>query len=440
MDTLVYALAFFPLIILIALTVHEGGHLLAAKALGIKPAAFQIGLGPKLFVRYTGKTRVRIPEGQPVPEPGQLIRYWANPEEKPGGITEAAMWQPSLRGVKNRNRVYSKDEIKEIVRQAGELNRTYPSFNARVKSVEGNVIAAADMEWSLAAFPVAAMVQVSEDPAHRAKNCFNTAKWRSQMLVIAAGALANIALLGAVIMLMALIPSSRQAMLVREVAPGSPAESAGIRPGDVITRGGSRLFPAGPQLREEIGKARAAGRSLGITVSRQGKPLNLSVPLGPDVTAIGIRYETGAISSRTGGSIIGRFTNLTRTYANALTNVFHHSGITRKGEDGERAVTGIIHGGATAGQVVKVAGLQGFLAMLGVITMSMAIINLLPVPPLDGYQLVLRSLRAFKGGRPLNEKAERAVALSGMAAIMTAALYLMYQDIAALLAQHPPIP
>ena len=103
-------------------------------------------------------------------------------------------------------------------------------------------------------------------------------------------------------------------------------------------------------------------------------------------------------------------------------------------------MTGIIHGGATAGQVVKVAGLQGFLAMLGVITMSMAIINLLPVPPLDGYQLVLRSLRALKGGRPLNEKAERAVALSGMAAIMAAVVYLMLQDIAALLSQSPTIP
>lgn len=434
METLLYALAFFPLIILIALTVHEAGHLLAARLLGIKPVSFQIGLGPRLFAFHTGSARALVPEGQPVPEPGRLIRYWTSPPAEPGGLPVVELWQPSLRGVKNRSRVYTPEETKEIVRQAGAMNRKFPGFNARVKSASGNVITVADLEWSLAALPVAAMVQVSEDPSNRARDCFNAAGWRRQMLVIAAGSMANAALLGLVIMLMALMPLNRQAMLVREVEPQSPAQAAGIRPGDVITRSGNRLFPGGPELREQIAQAQNAGRDrLGLTVSRQGKPLNLSVPLAAGRPAIGVSYETGTITSRTEESVIGRFLNLSRTYVNALTSIFHDSGIAPKGE--ERAVTGIIQGGATAGQAVRVAGLQGFLAMLGVITMSMAIVNLLPVPPLDGYQLVLRSLRALKGGRPLNEKAERAVALSGMAAILTAVIYLMYQDIAALLSQ-----
>ena len=71
--------------------------------------------------------------------------------------------------------------------------------------------------------------------------------------------------------------------------------------------------------------------------------------------------------------------------------------------------------------------------MLGVITMSMAIINLLPIPPLDGYQAVIRSLRALKGGQPLNPRVERLVTITGLAAIAAAAVYLALQDIIILL-------
>ena len=65
--------------------------------------------------------------------------------------------------------------------------------------------------------------------------------------------------------------------------------------------------------------------------------------------------------------------------------------------------------------------------------MGAAIINLLPVPPLDGYRIAMQSLEAVRQGRPVNPQVERAMTLSGLAVILMAGIYLIISDIIHLL-------
>lgn len=417
MESLLYALAFFPLIILTALTVHEAGHLAAAIVCGVKPVSFQIGLGPKMLAVHAGKNHVKIPPG-PHPAPGSVIHYWASGLEKDN--TEAVHWRYAGK----------KREITEAER---ELNRTLPRFTARVRTAREGEITAADLELALCAIPLAAMVHLAEAPENRTPGSFNAAGWPKQMLIILAGAAANALLLLAVMAALALLPVNRPAIIVREVEPQSPAQAAGLQPGDVITRSGNTLLPGPAQLRQTVADARGKSQDLSLTVSREGEPLHLTVPHRADRDTIGIRFETGRITSGAGENLADRFLNIGKTYGSALAAVFHHTGIRPQQDADAPPVNGIVMAGAATGQAINAAGVQGFLAMLGVITMSMAIINLLPVPPLDGYQLVTRSLRALKGGRPLNARAERLITALGLAAIAAAAVYLALQDIIILL-------
>ena len=88
-STLLYAMTFIP-ILLITLTVHEGGHFLAARLLRVKTTCFQIGVGPRLFTKYTGKTRIQLQDGEEAPKPGQKIHVWVRditPETVPKRTT-----------------------------------------------------------------------------------------------------------------------------------------------------------------------------------------------------------------------------------------------------------------------------------------------------------------------------------------------------------------
>ena len=187
METLLYSLT-FPPIILLALVVHEAGHMAAAILLNVKVAAFQIGIGPRIATRYTGKTAVRLPEGARTPEPGQVIHYWAaspDPEDRQADM-QAAVWQPALMAMKRRKLRYTQEE-QELIEEATRFNREHPRFTGRVRSVDGDVVTVADTGWIIAWFPVMAMVHVAEDPKNLDPGYFNTASWLRHMTIILAG-------------------------------------------------------------------------------------------------------------------------------------------------------------------------------------------------------------------------------------------------------------
>jgi len=81
--------------------------------------------------------------------------------------------------------------------------------------------------------------------------------------------------------------------------------------------------------------------------------------------------------------------------------------------------------------IVKTAAEMGFshlLFIVGVISASLAIFNLLPVIPLDGGHLFLIAIEKMRGGRPLPEKVEEWFAKIGFSLIILLAVYIFYND------------
>ena len=101
---LLYAATFIPLL-LIVLIIHEGGHYLAARRGRLHIAGFQIGLGPALLTKYSGRTTVSLPPGREIPclnrraQPPAVgakvnLAVEAEPGAPPGQLYAAA-WMPA---------------------------------------------------------------------------------------------------------------------------------------------------------------------------------------------------------------------------------------------------------------------------------------------------------------------------------------------------------
>ncbi len=93
-----YALA-LPLMLALTVILHELAHLVIARRCGMKIVGFQFGLGPRIFTRYTGMTRVFLTPGTENlrpdwdgPQPGEEIAVYV--EQPPGedGYTALALF------------------------------------------------------------------------------------------------------------------------------------------------------------------------------------------------------------------------------------------------------------------------------------------------------------------------------------------------------------
>ncbi|WP_334412102.1 trypsin-like peptidase domain-containing protein [Bradyrhizobium sp. AZCC 1721] len=83
---------------------------------------------------------------------------------------------------------------------------------------------------------------------------------------------------------------------IAEVSPGSPAELAGLRKGDIVLKADDRPIHSAAQLRNRIGLARI-GEQVRLTVERSGAPQTVTVAVGP-ATEASSSHSSGSVQRR----------------------------------------------------------------------------------------------------------------------------------------------
>ena len=192
------------------------------------------------------------------------------------------------------------------------------------------------------------------------------------------------------------------------VEPGRPAIRAGLRPGDVIVRAGGDTIRSWSEVLQAVW--RSPGQPLRLEVLRDGAVREITVV--PES-----RTETDSLSSRPkvygfiGASqdapIVrvrqspGRalVTGAEETFARAVMILGFVKGLV-VGELSVREVGGPILVGQISGQVARL-GLDTFLSFMAFFSVNLAILNLLPIPILDGGQVVFLLAEAVRR-RPLS--------------------------------------
>ena len=222
---------------------------------------------------------------------------------------------------------------------------------------------------------------------------------------------------------------------ITSVAPGSPAAQAGVKPGDVVTAvGGQRVYTA-----EELVQAiRSRPRQpLTLAVEREGKPLTLTVTpaaekdKGPNGETLEVGRIQAGIASRTDTYVTD---NPVMALWNGAVWTKDMTVVTVKGL--WKLLLGTIDRSNIGGpiQIASMAGQQakeglGPLAMFtAIISINLAVLNLLPVPMLDGGHLFFFIIEGILG-RPLSLKKREAAQQLGFVLLMMLMVYALYNDL-----------
>ena len=220
------------------------------------------------------------------------------------------------------------------------------------------------------------------------------------------------------------------AVRVQDIAPGSPAHSAGLRPGDIITD------VDGASINDFIGLSNAVNRRLGETSTWTIQRGSASVPIAlvPDVDALPYEASTG---------LTVEFLALQKTPVNppwealaqSVTWIGSAAVATKDAiaswlaDDGEAPFAGPIGIAQGTGELAREAGLISLVPLTALLSMSLAFFNILPIPALDGGRLVFVVLEWVRRGKRIPPEKEGLVHVIGFVGLMTMLAALTYNDI-----------
>lgn len=226
---------------------------------------------------------------------------------------------------------------------------------------------------------------------------------------------------------------------IGELTPGEPAAQAGFAVGDRILTVDGKPIADWRDWVEIVRKS--PGRSLAVAVERDGTPVNLEVvprltevdgnPIGRIGAGVAARddlMDAYRVDVRY-GPIEALGQSLQKTYdLSAL--MLRVMGRMLVGQASVEHLSGPISIAETAGRTAS-NGLESFVKFLAVVSISLAVLNLLPVPVLDGGHLLFFFVEWAKGS-PLSEQAQAQAQKVGIALILALMLLAFYVDLSRL--------
>jgi len=256
-----------------------------------------------------------------------------------------------------------------------------------------------------------------------------------RMLIVAAGPVFNILL--AVFIFFGIFLISGTFVLkpsVGSVKQGAPAFAAGLEKGDMITAINDSAINSWDEMAEIINASK--GQTIELTVRRGESTRNFS--LAPEqVTTKNIfgedvqRYIIGITAS---GETYSKDMNLFQAFSESMIQTYRVTELMVviiakliTGDISTDTLGGPIMIAQMAGDSAK-AGIGSLISFIALISINLAIINLLPIPILDGGHLLFFSIEAIKG-RPVSMKVREIAQQVGLFLLILLMILVFYNDI-----------
>jgi regulator of sigma E protease len=402
-----HALLSFIVVIGIVIFVHELGHFLAAKGVGMRATRFSVGFGPALVSRRRGDTEYRLaaqPLGGYVKIVGMARPRAADLANVGEAVDEAARTRPIDRpdrlgpAYQRMIAALGAGEESSLTPLAGELQAALDA--------DADLIDPERREWCQRE-----LTRVTDDVDPR---CYWRADVWRRVVVIAAGPFANI--VTAVVILTAFFwsgpPQFKVTKTVDQIANPSPAHQSGLTSGDLIVRVNGKAVTSSNQVSDAIQKP----GTITLVVRRAGE-LKTLTPVTPQKGRDGRRYlgfgftvaKDGYLQYGLGGSVRAAWSDLWYTTSatfRALGDI-----VTGGQRDQISSPVGIVQQSQTSLN-------EGvYPRLLALISLSLAIFNLLPFLPLDGGHILFALIEFFRK-RPLAREVYERVSLIGIVAML----------------------
>jgi regulator of sigma E protease len=220
-------------------------------------------------------------------------------------------------------------------------------------------------------------------------------------------------------------------------AAGSAGARAGLRPGDRLLAVDGQPIANSSGFRSIVGAA--ANREISIEVERHGERLRIlaAVPAvieeGKAVGRLGIQlkegppaWPPGLVETHRAGPIDAVLIGAKKTWEmSALTVQMLWRMLA--GQVSAKNISGVVSIAEFAG-ISASLGVTAYMAFLAIISVSLGVLNLLPVPLLDGGQVVYQAVEAVKGS-PLSERTQLFGQQVGIALLVVLMSLAFYNDI-----------
>jgi len=260
----------------------------------------------------------------------------------------------------------------------------------------------------------------------------------SRAAVVAAGPIANfilaIAIFAAIFMTVGKQTTSAR---VDTVQPASAAEAAGFKPGDLVTAINGEKIESFSDMQRIV--SISANETLSIDVDRGGAPVTLkAIPqlkelkdnfgnvhrLG--VLGISRSMSPGDIKTEKAGPLRAIVMGAQETWF-VVDRTLAYIGGVFVGREAADQLGGPIRIAQVSGQVAT-AGFTALIHLTAVLSVSIGLLNLFPIPLLDGGHLLFYAIETIRG-RPLSERAQEVGFRIGLAVVVMLMIFATFNDI-----------
>jgi regulator of sigma E protease len=377
--------------------IHEAGHFFVSLAVGMRPRKFYVGFPPAIV-----KTKRKG------------IEYGLGAIPLGGYVRIPGMHRPAAKDV---DLVFSRALHPELVGPAERLKRALA-----IEDYETAEVRLAEFRQRAVEFGVPSIEkQVGDlEDALSPQAYWRAPTWK-RVAAIAAGPVTN--LVFAVVMFAVVFATSAgkvtttvDHVLLEESGKRAPALAAGLRRGDSLAAieisGNWTVVDKASDITDTIGNSK--GQPITLLVSRNNRPVTLG-PVRPLRTGSDNAYRLGFQLKAEPLALGAAFWESVKTTGvvardtvKALGGIFHRK---------ERSqIGGPVGIGRTAADAVHY-GWASYLAVLAFISLSLALLNLLPLLPLDGGHIAFSLLEGIRGRAIAREVYERVSAV-GIAIVL----------------------
>ena len=463
MDTWIIAVASFVPMLLLLVVVHELGHFWSARAFGIKVLEFGVGYPPRAFGIYTGRTEtllspttvclngvlgairpgqvIRVLSGENAD--GQLVARYIELREpgRTGGVLASLAGlagfgrrsQDAELGMQSDRRRLDDVQTDEFLRHEG-----------RVREVLPDRVVLADMIYSVNWLPLGGFVRLSGENNPAAPGSLARRGLGQRAIVLAAGSAMNALFPIVAFAIMFMVPHTEMVggtVEITRIVPSSPAETAGLQSGDRVVQIGDAPLESPQDLPREV--RLSAGSEMTWVIERDGQQqvtqVTPRVDPPPGQGAVGITFsivdqqEVRRIEPPWTAARLG----VTSTWDMLTLMGREIRGWFGGGRGPE--LSGPIGIAQITGEVTRQGGLQGWVLVAILLSINLAILNILPIPMLDGGRLLFVFIEWVRGGKRVPSDKEGLVHLIGFVALLALVIAISANDIMRLVRGISPL-
>ena len=405
-SNILFGILVFVPIILILVIIHEFGHYVTAKIFKVHVHEFGFGFFLPLFKLYTGNTIIACNDNELMDElylsykNGEIIKLPVQ-ENADGNLIMSPVSKLDIL----RKRAISRSVLvkSRIANFQSQNSKNDLIIEGKIKSIKENQIIISSMAWSFNLIPLGGFVKPAGENNRSIPRSLKKLNPIKQSIILVSGSFVNLIVPIIIVFIFFLVPhpvENNGYYVINQIEPDSYAEQIGFEINDLIV------------AINDINMDNMSKYSI-ISESKfqistwiiQRNNTNIIIETNP-VERYGIRFNFIVTDTKYGSESPWTALQTTVSKTQQLSTSLSKEII--KWTTGESApeVMGPIGMVNITSQVTSQAGIIGWGIILIVISINLGIVNLLPIPSLDGGRLLFVIIECIRGGKQLPDRVE----------------------------------